>query len=334
MSDADTTGTEDEKESKGLIADISAGLNTKAGRKLADAVAGLVELPRIITELVAGPDRLLANKNAKAKATVLQAHSEAEASLIKAQAEQDRLRLETGKFVYDREMRKTVNRRAIVAEAQKALPSSEEEISEEPVSQDFVHSFFEEFDGISDPEVHKIAGRLLAGEVARPGSFPRRTMRVLSDMESSEFRLFAALCRFSWAFGLFGRRFMPLVFDVADSIYLQNGLNFESLQELDSLGLISFNSLTGFSQNFKEIDDLIVTTVYGPSIIDISLKDKGNKISIGNVILTDAGKRLLPLTNAEIIPEFTQYVIEKWQADGHKIRLNGVWLEKENEKRK
>jgi hypothetical protein len=40
---------------------------------------------------------------------------------------------------------------------------------------------------------------------------------------------------------------VPLVFDVKAEIYNREGINFGSLSHLESLGLLQFNHLTGFS---------------------------------------------------------------------------------------
>jgi hypothetical protein len=301
VNDDDPKG--DDKTKIGAIATIA---NSKAADKLADAVKGLVQLPHNALDYLVGPDRIRA---------VGEARREVAISDARTQAEIERIRAETGEFVLDREMRKTVNREAILAEAQKALPPPGTAVADEPVSKDFVHAFFEEFDGISDPEVHKIVGRLLAGEVVRPGSFPRRTMRVLRDLESSDFAQFASLCRFVWIVG----EPIPIVFEPNDPIYLRYGMSFSQASELATLGLVSFGGIAGYSRKgFPKR----FTVAYGSSIYKIEMKEGVSELGIGKVIFTEAGRRLAQLTNATAIPDFGTYVIEKWRADGHEAYLS------------
>jgi hypothetical protein len=281
---------------------------SKAGEKLMEAVKGLVQLPHNIVDYIAGPKRI---------SDVGAARAEGKLVAARADAEIERLRAETASFVLDREMHKTLNRQRILAEAQKALPPPDAPVSDKPVSQDFVHSFFDEFDGISDPGVHKIAGRLLAGEVVRPGSFPRRTMRVLRDLDSADFALFSSLCQFSWHIG----SPVPLVYEPNGAIYQAHRINFSKLNDLEALGLISFNPVgtfnrTGLPEKFG--------ITYGANTVEITLAGQSGKFELGHVLFTDAGCRLLPLTGATTIPEFLDYALEKMRGHGYKTHsLNG-----------
>ena len=211
-------------------------------------------------------------------------------------------------------MHRTLNRQRILAEAQRALPPPDAPVSDKPVSKDFVHSFFDEFDGISDPEVHKIAGRLLAGEVVRPGSFPRRTMRVLRDLDSADFALFSSLCRFCWHVGTA----VPLVYEPNGVIYRDHRINFSKLNDLEALGLISFNAVGNF--NRTGLPEKFVIN-YGPNKVEVTLAGKSGQFALGHVLLTDAGCRLLPLTDATTIPEFLDYALKKMQGHGCKALL-------------
>jgi hypothetical protein len=286
----------------GTVGAIATIANSRAVGKLANAVEGLVQLPHNALDYLVGPDRIRAVRTARAEGALIEA---------RAQAEIERLRAETGAFVLDREMHKTLNRRAILAEAQKALPPPGATVSDEPVSKDFVHAFFDEFDGISDPEVHKIVGRLLAGEVVRPGSFPRRTMRVLRDLESRDFAMFATLCRFSWNIG----GLTPLVHEIEDPIYQQNGLSFDAMHALENLGLLTFESFVGYLR--ADLPAKFRVT-YGIQHVQIELKAGETQLDIGKMLLSEAGSRLAVLTRAKVVPEFVEYVLSKWRAQGHK----------------
>ena len=119
---------------------VAAIANSKAVARLAGAVEGLVQLPlRALALIEARPERIRAIAAAKQERALSDARTEAEI---------ERIRAETADFVFDREMRKTLNRQAILAEAQKALPPPSAPVSDEPISKDFVHTFFDEFDGI------------------------------------------------------------------------------------------------------------------------------------------------------------------------------------------
>ena len=282
-------------------------VNSKAAEKLADAVKGLVQLPHNALDYLVGPKRISSINAARAEGALVEARTHAEI---------ERIRAETAGFVLDREMHKALNRKAILAEAQKALPPPAGTVSDEAVSKDFIHTFFDEFDGISDPEVHKIVGRLLAGEVVRPGSFPRRTMRVLRDLESCDFALFTALCRFGWNIG----ELSPIVFEPNDPIYKQHGLNFGKMTDLAALGLVSFGGIAGY---VREGLPPKFNVSYGSVVVHIELNSSQSNLNVGKVLFTEAGERLAPLTSAIAVPGFVDFVLAKWNADGHKSSVVG-----------
>ncbi|MFE8596469.1 DUF2806 domain-containing protein [Archangium violaceum] len=83
----------------------------------------------------------------------------------------------------------------IVDEAHKELP---ENVSQEPVDPDWVNRFFAEAQEVSNEQMQQLWGRLLAGEVARPGSISLRTLDHLRNMTNSDAKLFSKLCEFAF----------------------------------------------------------------------------------------------------------------------------------------
>jgi hypothetical protein len=57
--------------------------------------------------------------------------------------------------------------------------------------------------------------RVLAGEANKPGSYSKRTVNFLSDLDKIDAELFSQLCGFVWMFSTL----TPLVFDVQVDIY-------------------------------------------------------------------------------------------------------------------
>ena len=281
---------------------MAAAMNSPAAQKLAEAVKDVCAVPRNMLDYIAGPKRVVDLSKARAEGALIEA---------KAQAEIDRLRAETADYVLNREMRKTLNRKLIVAEAYKALPPPDQEVSKDAPSQQFIHNFFDEFDGIGEPEMQKIVGRLLAGEVMRPGSYHRKTLRVLRDLESPDFVAFTALCRFVWIVD----SLWPLIFEANDQMYLDHGVNFGACQHLDALGLAQLLSL---EMARKEVPKNF-TVRYGP--ITVRIEPSKKALTLGQVSLTPAGLQLAALTKAQIVPGFLEFVVEKWRAIGHTVTI-------------
>jgi uncharacterized repeat protein (TIGR03899 family) len=203
----------------------------RAAEKLADTV-------RHVVDLVAGPDRIRAKAqaqaDAKAYALVVLAEGSSKVQDIEARA-LARLR--------KRETRRQNNIEAITEKAFDALPPPEQ-MSEQRVDEDWTTRFFNECQDISDEQMQQIWARILAGEVARPGSFSPRTLSIVRDLTKNDADLFVKLCRFIWVIP--GLNFVPVIHDVEASHVVQSGLNFGNLTHLTSIGLTEFNNVTFF----------------------------------------------------------------------------------------
>ena len=150
--------------------------------------------------------------------------------------------------------------------------------------------------------------RVLAGEANAPGSFAKRTVNLLGDLDKEDAELFVRLCGFGWAIG----NVVPLVFDAKDKIYNERGINFSSLSHLESLGLVQFNNITGFTR--LRFPKSVTVFYYGGAVTLTFPADNDNELDIGNVLLTRAGQQLAPVCGSQPVERFFEYVYDKWAA--------------------
>jgi hypothetical protein len=235
------------------------------------------------------------------------AKAEAEANLIKAKSEIDITELHRRamhRFV-EEEAKRQENMEDIT---KKSIPHLKEEASPEKMEDDWVTNFFDKSRIISDEEMQEIWAQVLAGEANAPGSFSKRTVNLLGDLDKRDAELFQALCRYGWFFG----SFTPLIFDSEEKIYNDLGINFGSLSHLDSLGLIQFNAVTGFSRH--RLPKNFTVSYCGQPLSLTMNQEKDNKITIGKALLTHAGQELARVIVAPGVEGFYDYVKEKWKA--------------------
>lgn len=235
------------------------------------------------------------------------AKAEAEAGLIKAKSEieiTDLHRRAMHRFV-EEEANRQENMEEIT---RKSIPHLAEESNPEKMEDDWVTNFFDKSRIVSDEEMQGIWAQVLAGEANAPGSFSKRTVNLLGDLDKRDAELFNTLCRFGWMFG----NFIPLVFDTKEKIYDDLGINFGSLSHLDSLGLIQFNGVSGF--NRQRLPKNFVVFYCGQPLPLTMSKEADNSIPIGKVLLTQAGQELARVVTAPGVDGFYDYVKEKWKA--------------------
>ncbi len=234
------------------------------------------------------------------------AKAEAEASLIKANAEikvTDLHRRAMHRFV-EEEANRQENMESIT---EKAIPQLEEGADPNKMEDDWVTNFFEKSRIVSDNEMQDLWASILAGEANSPGTYSKRTVNFLGDLDKKDAELFTSLCSFGWFMG----PFTPLIFDCQASIYNDKGLNFDTLTHLDSIGMIQFSNISGFVR--KNLPKNFTVSYCGDPLHLTFEKDEANQLNIGNVLPTQFGRELARVCQAPGVEGFVDYVKEKWK---------------------
>ena len=234
------------------------------------------------------------------------AKAEAEAAMIKAQSETeitDLHRRAVRRWI-EEEAQRQKNMEDITA---KALPQLDEKATPDSVENDWLVNFFDKSRIVSDNEMQDLWSRVLAGEANTPGTYSKRTVNFLSDLDKVDAELFTKLCGFGWTIG----DVVPLVFDVQAEIYNKYGINFNTLSHLESIGLVQFNNLSGFLR--LGFPKTLSVFYYGKWLTLEMPKDSGNELGIGKVLLTKIGQELAPICGSESVEGFRDYVMDKWE---------------------
>ena len=233
------------------------------------------------------------------------AKAKAEAARIEAQSEieiSDLYRRAARRWI-DEEAQRQKNMEGITA---KALPQLDENAKPESIEDDWIVNFFDKSRIVSDNEMQDLWSRVLAGEATAPGTYSKRTVNFLSDLEKTEAELFTKLCGFIWEIG---DRVTPLVFDHTAKIYTRTGIDFESLAHLESIGLIQYAD-AGPYQLIDQSDRCLMVYYGRPITLEVP-KVKG--IAVGRTILTSIGRELVPICGSKPVDGFWEYVMDKWK---------------------
>ena len=234
------------------------------------------------------------------------AKAEAETAIIKAQTEiqiTDLHHRAMHRFI-EEEAKRQENIEEITG---KALPQLQEVSDPSAMEDDWVTNFFDKSRIVSDGEMQDLWARVLAGEANAPGTYSKRTVNFLGDLDKKDAELFQALCRFGWIVG----GFEPLIFDPKASIYNDQGLRFDTLTHLDSIGLIQFSHLSGFTLTNlpKKFDVLYCSQPLGLTME----KDSDNTLPTGKVLLTKVGQELSTVCKVPGVDGFWDYVRDQWK---------------------
>lgn len=193
----------------------------------------------------------------------------------------------------------------------KALPSLRDESDPNQMENDWIANFFQKSRIVSDGEMQNLWANVLAGEANSPGSFSKRTVNFLGDIDKGDAELFQTLCRFGWNIGYF----TPLIFAHQSSFYTNKGIDFDTLSHLDSIGLIKFGGMRGFVEN-KLPKDLSASYCNQQLILKVEI-DMNDELDIGQVLLTQVGRELASICKVEEVDGFFDYVKEHWSMHLH-----------------
>ena len=235
---------------------------------------------------------------ADAKADRIRRVSEAETDIEVAE-----LRQRAAHRFANEEMTKQINMENIT---EKALLGLDDNANPEAMENDWIMNFFDKCRMVSDDDMQQVWAGILAGEANNPGSFSRRTVNLVADLDKRDADLFKSLCGFAWMI----EDVTPLVFDAYADMYNRNGITFESLGQLESLGLIRYNGIGGFEiHNFREKTSAFY---YGKPVVLEFPNDDDNKLSVGTTLLTQSGEELALICGSTPVEGFFEYVYDRW----------------------
>ena len=215
----------------------------KALEKLIGAIqagTGVLYKPRAIrkeAEAEAYKTKLIGEAQAEVEAAkvVALAKAEASAKIISAEVEQDLIERMQMR-IFQKEVNRQQNIESISEIAIKELPK---DVSDEPVDKDWLTRYFNIAEDVSEEEMQKVWGKLLAGEVSQPGSYSIRTLEVLKNLNQYEATVFQKFCQFT---------FSEFVYDNKELLE-KHGIQFNDIMLLRAAGLL------------LNMDDIVVASV-------------------------------------------------------------------------
>lgn len=245
---------------------------------------------RLIDTVSAGVGALtepwLIKRRAKAEgaADVIRAESQAQVAEVLARAE---------KRLAAQEVRRQENLEAVVNEAARILEADSNQAPTPPVSPDWTARLLGTVQDIGDAEMRSIWARILAGEVKRPGSFSLRTLEIVRNLSVREAQAFNALSLMTWENGAL---FTPLIFDAQEPELQAADINFDTLSEFETMGLIRFDSLRGYGAGKHA--DLAFRLIDNSEVL--LRRDEPAQFNAGLVMFTHAGRELVRLAQGPV----------------------------------
>ena len=327
------------------LADYAAsGIGSVAGPMLASwqarreanakliAAKGEVEAQRILAEGQAHAMQIIAGAQADARAILVSPDATVQGQLDFGAAVTQRIQFQ--------EEKRQSNIAAVIEQA--AYELGDREVQDHEVDHDWTARFFNDIQDVSSEEMQQLWGRILAGEVERPGSASFRTMSILKNLDKGTARLFRRLCsaRMTPQIGLWGGGVerggdeFVLSFDgrATGNSLKEYGLSYVSLNQLNEHGLI----VPGYD---SELQHIVTDTGLdkSPRWISIAHGFQGRSwvlvpndqrqgdqaIVLRVILLTNAATELARVVDVEPMPEYQQAVANFYERKGfHMLEMD------------
>jgi len=224
-------------------------------------------------------------------------------------AERAKLRL------LNREIEGQLNVEEIVERAIQVLPDA---VSGDPISADWRRKFFLEAENVCEIDMQLMWGKVLAGEIAKPGSFSLRTLETLRQLSQSEAELFVRICGIAMEEGL-----VMLPDSDFNTALKRFGFQFGDILQLSDAGLLLYgNYAKTFPRNETEDQAKIHAEVLNNNGVFIELSGPLLiSMQLPAIAFTQSGRELLPLIEKRPNEDYLT-------ALGHSIRMRGVFAKR------
>ncbi|MET4034433.1 hypothetical protein ABIB94_008341 [Bradyrhizobium sp. JR7.2] len=216
-----------------------------------------------------------------------------------------------GMYRTEEERRKIQNRADVLAIAVEELnsTSSQQQDATEEIDDDWLNLFAKIAEDKSSDELKGLFGRILAGEIRKPGSFALRTLQFLSTLSKSDAHEIS--------------NFLSLV--VGNVVPAGDNLvSFNQRVLMQELGVASHAStMGGLAWNFVfPPTTKTLLACRGAGIVVANETEKPIKVSLNGQVLTKTGSELLkianpPSTDMNYLKEVAQIFFELIREAGH-----------------
>lgn len=192
----------------------------------------------------------------------------------------------------------------------------DEDVSDEVVDEDWITRLFNIVKDISNKEMQCVWGKILAGEIKRPGSFSLRTLDTIRNLATNEAKLFQKVLPFVMCLGTTD------AFISSDKEILKRyNISYDDILELDEAGLVKSKALRTTLKIIPHKPLCISNKNY--TLVFWNQKEQIETIDVSNYALTKAGFELFSLLSVDENLEYDCMLAEQLvKANSNKVRIS------------
>ena len=216
-------------------------------------------------------------------------------------------------------------------EIQKTGDSGDHSTSEQPnetINDDWLNAFEAEARQKSTEEMQTFFGKILAGEIRKPGSFSTKTIKILGNLDPNIANHFVKLCSMCISLQTQDFRVSSLGGNAASNALQEYGLSFTTLNLLNEHDLIipDYNSWYEFMPclafpNVGKQPLCIPLSYQGRHwiLMPVSNNEIGKKVRIEGVALTQSGRELFRIVKVEPVENYSTALAKFFEKKGFRM---------------
>ena len=203
---------------------------------------------------------------------------------------------------------------------------TEQEVTQEKPDSDWVTRFFDISEDISSENMQALWGKILAGEIKKPGSYSLRTLELLKNINQKEAELFVKVGKIAIV-----ATDKVLIPNPDNGKYLVDkfGLAFTDFLALREIGLLVPNDLQ--YKLYASTEKKQVVFKSGKTCIVVARTKETPQQGLPCIVFTEIGKQLFQLIDKNFLadPEYVKYFSRFWRHEGVEIK-SGIIIDEKN----
>lgn len=215
-------------------------------------------------------------------------------------------------------IRKEVNVAKAIIHAEEALRDDSEAAPQESIDADWLYRWRDYTGDVSNDDLQKIWGRLLAGEVKSPGSYSLRCLDFLRNLSQAEAKLIERISSLV---------LMSAVWRPDDNVY-KLPLSFKELLELQELGVISGAEALGLSVTLTDTNSneekFFKVLICHDKCLLVTHADKKTELTFQIFSVTRLGHQLMSLGEFSANEEYLEALGKKIVSEGFDVSIADI----------
>jgi hypothetical protein len=214
------------------------------------------------------------------------------------------------------EQQKQQNIEMIISHAYETL-EAEETISKEPVDKDWATRLFNIAGEVSDEDIQLLWGKVLSGEIKKPGSYSLRTLETLRNLSKAEAEVFRKIANY-----VLNTSNTHFVYGDLKTLEIED-IAFSDFLILDEAGLIMQNELS-LPLSYAENNETRFI-IYGDFIVFIKRTSKEmTEVRIPCFVLTKAGVEVFSIIDKCFKDSYIKNIATKLKEQNVTVSYNKI----------